>query len=660
MEPKARRSALILLVLSILLAITGQHYFATKRNFIWDGISLYLIAMFVFLVVVAALEPRPRSAEGTWIGRLWPEFWEDLHGSPVRFASLALGVALIAYVTAASRVRSSPKPFGDLLILWAISIVLSVGAFVDWASLPERLRRRLGTLAKPSPETILVLALAVIALLLRITNLNGIPFVLSGDEASMGLEAIDVMEGHQTNPFVTSWFTNPTLYFFMQAASMRLFGISAAALRIPSALTAAPTLILLYLFAKRYYGRWTAILASLLFTTYHYAIHFGRIGINNIWDPFFALGAIYFFARGLESRRLGHMLASGAFTGFSVYFHAGSRLTQVIMILYLAHWALRERDLFRQNLTHLIIFGLIAAVIALPLVSFLLSHPNDMMAPWTRRAIFPLGWVDEQMKTTGRSMYSILLEQFLKSVLAFNFFPDPTFWYHPGIPLLQFLPSVFFIFGLTYAISQWRKTEYFLLAVWFIMVVIFGATLLENPPSAHRLLLSVPPVLLCVAVGMVKLASYIQQTLKQPRNVAVIISLALALFVSYQSAHFYFAVYTPSHEFAGVNTEVADRMGRYLRVLGPGYQCYFFGAPRMYYGFATIPFIARGVQGTDVLEPIQDSVTFVNPERKAVFVFLPERLNELDVVRRFYPEGSLREFRAKNGLVLFVAYEAGG
>ena len=659
MEAKVRQRILVLLILSIALAVLGQYYFANKRNFMWDGISLYLLAMVLFVLVIALLEPGLRSAEGKGLPNLWQEFWQALHQSPIRLAMLGLSVVLIAYVTATSRARPSPKPFWDLLALWAVSIVLALSAFANWAGILQRLRRVWAGLSRPTPEFVLILALAIASLLLRIINLNSIPFVLSGDEASMGLEAIEVLEGRQTNPFITTWFTNPTLYFFMQAASMRLFGINAAALRVPSALTSVPTVILLYLFVKRYYGRWTAVLAALLFASYHYAIHFGRIGINNIWDPFFALGAIYFFARGLESRRLGYLLVSAAFTGFSVYFHAGSRLTQIIMILYLAHWAWRERNLLRENLTHLIIFGGVSIIIALPLMAFLLSHPNDMMAPWTRRAIFPLGWVDEQMKLTGRSMYSILLEQFLKSVLAFNFFPDPTFWYHPGIPLLQFLASIFFIFGLTYAIWHWRKTEYFLLAMWFFMVVIFGGMLLENPPSAHRLLLIVPPVLICVAIGIVKLSSYIQQMLNQPRNVAVMVSLALTLFVSYQSAHFYFSVYTPSHEFAGGNTEVADRMGKYLKVLGPDYQCYFFGAPRMYYGFATIPFIAREVKGTDVLEPITDGVTFVIPDRKPVFVFLPERLGELDVVRRFYPVGLLREFRNKNGQVLFVAYEAG-
>jgi hypothetical protein len=158
-------------------------------------------------------------------------------------------------------------------------------------------------------------------------------------------------------------------------------------------------------------------------------------------------------------------------------------------------------------------------------------------------------------------------------------------------------------------------------------------------------------------LGSAKVATAIQHALAQRRGLAVALSLALMLGVSYQSAHFYFGVYTPKQLFSDPNTLVADTMGKYLRLLGPEYQCYFFGAPRIFYGHATIPFLAQGVTGTDITKPIVDKVDFVNPSRNAVFIFLPERRGELDVVRRFYPTGRLREFRNMRGELLYVAYE---
>ena len=173
-------------------------------------------------------------------------------------------------------------------------------------------------------------------------------------------------------------------------------------------------------------------------------------------------------------------------------------------------------------------------------------------------------------------------------------------------------------------------------------------------------MLAIPAVVLLVVIGMVQTVTLLMELLGQPRRwLALALPAVLVLATSYASLNFYFVKYSPSNEFGGLNTLVADRMGKYLTVLGPEYQCYFFGAPRMFYGFATIPYFARGVVGVDVNQPIQGPPDFVNPARKAVFVFLPERQGELDMVRQSYPSGRLREFREK-GQFLFVAYEADG
>lgn len=281
-----------------------------------------------------------------------------------------------------------------------------------------------------------------------------------------------------------------------------------------------------------------------------------------------------------------------------------------------------------------------------------------MMARWSWVGIFPSGWVEAEMHRTGKSVLSIVFGQFVKAALAFNFFPDTSFHYHPGVPLLGFFTSVLFAFGLTYAVRHWRKPEYFLLAVWYLAAIIFGGTLLENPPSSARLIMTIPPVVICVALAMTRISAYVASGMKRGRGVALAISVALLCFACYRSVRFYFGEYAPSSRFSDLNTEVADQMGKYLRALGPDYQCYFLGGPRMYYGHATIPFLAHGIEGVDVPQPVGGDLGFVNAERKAVFVLLPERRWELDTVRGVYPAGRLREFRGRESQLLFISYEA--
>ena len=197
-----------------------------------------------------------------------------------------------------------------------------------------------------------------------------------------------------------------------------------------------------------------------------------------------------------------------------------------------------------------------------------------------------------------------------------------------------------------------------LLIMWLGGALLFGAFLLENPPSSQRLLITAPPVMVFVALGIDRWLHYGQKIARWRKSSATIVGISLVVSLCFINYNFYFNKYTHSHIFGGLNTEVADGMGKYLRALGPDWHCYFHGAPRMYYGFATIPFLAQGVAGTDVLEPLRDRPTFVDPTRESVFIFLPERMGELSAVRLGYPTGQLREFRREDGTLLFVSYEA--
>ena len=85
---------------------------------------------------------------------------------------------------------------------------------------------------------------------------------------------------------------------------------------------------------------------------------------------------------------------------------------------------------------------------------------------------------------------------------------------------------------------------------------------------------------------------------------------------------------------------------------------FFFGFPRMgYFSLSTIPFLAPEKQAQDVIEPLTGPAAL--PVRgPTLFIFLPERLNELPFVQQQVPGGTTREFRNDNGELLFVVYES--
>lgn len=657
MTTKTRRVAALLSFCALALAVVAQYYFARKRDYMWDGILLYAIAATLFILVVRLVEGRA-AEKGTGLLSFWAQGWSLAQREPGR-AALVVASLLAGFVgTRVVKDRPWTASYWDAFWLWVVSCIGFLGAFVRTENVLRWYRRTRETIAAHRREAIFVVGITVVAGLLRLINLKGIPYVLTGDESEMGMEAIRVLEGRLRNMFATGWLSHPTLFFFMQAAFLKLFGINVTALRLLSALAAVATIPMFYVFLRLFWGRRISMISTVLLTFYHFHIHYSRIGLNNSFDPLFSLAILYFFVRGIRSRRVVPFVISGWLLGFSQFFYMGTRVLLFLLAAYVLFLMVKEKGFWQRHGLHLVLFLVALLVAAMPIISFFIQHPENFMARVNLLGIFQSGWLKREVQITGRTQASLLWQQALRSVLGYHYFTDPTFWYRPGIPLLTFPAAVLSVFGLAYSLRRIREKPYVLVNMWLWISLFFGAFLLENPPSSQRLLITAPPVMILVALGIDRWLHYGEKIARWRPSSTHMVAVALVASLAFVNYNFYFNKYTHSHIFGGLNTEVADGMGKYLRSLGSEWSCYFHGAPRMYYGFATIPFIAQGVRGSDVLEPLTGPPTFADPEKRAVFVFLPERQQELSFVRQQFPTGLLREFRRDDGTLLFVSYEA--
>jgi hypothetical protein len=124
------------------------------------------------------------------------------------------------------------------------------------------------------------------------------------------------------------------------------------------------------------------------------------------------------------------------------------------------------------------------------------------------------------------------------------------------------------------------------------------------------------------------------------------------------AVRFYFVEFTPSRRYGSANGETATMMGHYLRELGQDNHAYLFGAPRLYWSFGTMMFLAPEVRGQDVIEPLDAPPNFVEAGQKAVFLFLPERAKELSWVQQALPGGEAHDVYDSAGRRRFTVYEA--
>ena len=283
-----------------------------------------------------------------------------------------------------------------------------------------------------------------------------------------------------------------------------------------------------------------------------------------------------------------------------------------------------------------------------------MNHPLEFNAPLERVSI--LGpRLQAEVLYRGQSAVSILAEQTRYALLGFTQAPLRLL-YNPGAPLLLTGAATLFLLGIAWSITHF-DLRYFLM-----FLPLFGAIVSnivsQDPPASQRFVLAMPLVAIFVAVPLGEMGKWIDRLWPRVKHLGLVITAVIIAAVMAQDIQYYFGEVYDSYVLGGINTQVASEIADYFQEQVPPEQdVYFFGAPRMgYYSLSTIPYLAPNMRGQDVIEPLQATPPW-NLERPTLFVFLPERLNELDFVRAAYPDGNYVEFYEGTDLFLFAAYE---
>ncbi len=681
--PKRRKKTeRALLIAALFFALAGQYYLSQLKDRLWDGVFLYAVAAFCLLQLISRRLP-PRSP---MLPSLWKRAWSSIQAEPWRAWVLFLS-AFCLYT--AIRLNGVDKNW-QAILFWLLGIAGSIGMWIGLRQEPLAPREADGPSAQDQPEAepppaaeesqpvasvgraatsapawarwevAVLIGCTLAALLLRVLRLGTIPFIVSGDEASMGIEAVNALQGRLINPFATGWLSHPTMYFFLMSGPISLLGQTAWGLRLLSALAGSATIPALYILARRLFDRRVALAGMVLLTVAHLHIHFSRLGINNIYDPLFGLLAFFFLTRGLQEGHLHDFALSGVMLGFGQFFYFGGRLFPIMFFCYIVILILLQPD--RRNRLWASGGALLGGFFATgaPLFRFFLLHPQDFMARMSSVGILQSGWLKAAQEATGKSVPALLWQQFRQSILAFNYTLDPTSWYAAKIPYLDFVSGLFFVLGLVLIARSWRKPGHLILNLWFWLALFFGGVLIENPPSSPRFVIFTPAVCLIAAVGLGYLLEQATVLAKVRRTwvlggMAAILLLACVLNIGY-----YFFRYTPARIYGGLNTEVGTRVGEYLHKQKPGSFVYFFGPPRMWVHYATIPFLAPGMELADVETPLAAPPELGSSAQDMIFIFLPERVGELQWVMQAYPGGEREEVPGHTGNTLFVAYRYPG
>ena len=120
----------------------------------------------------------------------------------------------------------------------------------------------------------------------------------------------------------TSFWEKPPLFIWMQALSMKLFGVNEMAARLPNAICGMITLVVLFRIGLRWRSYQLGLLWTLLYACSFFPFFYFKSGIIDPWFNLFIFLGVYYFVRFTapinRDNKTGQVVLSALFLGLAI------------------------------------------------------------------------------------------------------------------------------------------------------------------------------------------------------------------------------------------------------------------------------------------------------------------------------------------------------
>jgi hypothetical protein len=460
--------------------------------------------------------------------------------STLRFRPMYLVTAVISsiltFLAAGNNLFDLPTVF-----LWVISIVTIFLAFWEGEEVRTQwLHRAKEWTKKPRIElsiswwTVLVLAVFSFSLFFRFYRLNQVPPEMVSDHAEKLLDVVDVLNGLPSIYFPRNT-GREALQFYMAAVTVKLFdtGISHLTLKIGTALAGVITLIYIYLIGVQLSSRRVGLFAMLLAGVAYWPNVISRIGLRFPLYPLFVAPAFYHLIRGIQQRNRNDFILCGFFIGAGLHGYSPARVIPIAVVfgllLYLLHRGAHHNR--AKLLTLLVVTGVVAMVVAMPLIRVAVDRPEDVIYRMASR------YGSAERPLPGPA-WEIFLSNMWNGLRMFGW-DNGEVWVNsiPHRPALDWLTATFFHLGLIMLLVRYLRERH-----WVYLFLLLSIPILQLPstlslafpaenPATNRAAGAIVPVFLIAGYAFDSIPRWLKQQWREERMEVYGFALVSILFV---------------------------------------------------------------------------------------------------------------------------------
>ncbi len=507
---------------------------------------------------------------------------------------------------------------------------------------------------KDKRALIILIGILGLATIFRLYQLNSLPPGLHPDEAANGLDILQRIYHYDWRIIYNTNGPRESLFFFLQALFVLIFGNTILALRLAPALLGILTVFVVYLYTKDWFGRRTALIAAFLIAVNPWVNTVSRDGFRASMVPLMIALVAYFGGRAYKTNKTRYFLLAGLFLGLGFYTYTAFTMFGVIVLGGFLYLLALKRQWLLSNIKNVLIGGVIFLITLSPLIVTIVRHPGDS----TARA-GGTSFLNKELNN-GKPLQT-LFDSTGKTLLQFNYQGDQNSRHNlPGEPLLNTFVGLMLILGLLVAFSRFTRVKYAAILAMFFAMMLPSILTAEGLPHALRSIGTAASVFTIAAVGINYLLTRWYKTfpINNPaRNTGVIsISILLALtaiigwrqyFVAWAQDPMTYSAYGENMVQVGyfLNANPAQQVGTNYLIAG-GYEA----MPTQYLTFGKSVYSLLSIDELQNQSLSTQKLLYVYPQGD-------QAQKITDILKAKYPNGQLRPYYSSyNKKLLYLSY----
>jgi 4-amino-4-deoxy-L-arabinose transferase-like glycosyltransferase len=403
----------------------------------------------------------------------------------------------------------------------------------------------------------LLVVVLLVATFFRTFLFEAAPPGLQHDEVFKANFALDILDGGWPVYFDANG-GEEALFPYLAALSISLLGRNFFALRFVSFVCAILSIVLSYRLARELFGWRVGVLTAATLAISFWHVFDSRVALRPIALLTMAAASFYLYWSALRTGRLAFFALAGLCLGVSFYTYTSGFLIPLTILLFLLLYQVPfQRDLLRRRWRGVVLALVIAAIVALPMLGHVYTHP----AASTARARD----LSDHLNLFLSGEPGPLVTDVLNVLGMFGLRGDPEWRYNlAGRPVFDPITFVLFCGGFVICLRRIRRPEYTFLLLWLCLNVVPAATT-RNSPSTLRAIGSMTAVYILPALALDLSFDRVGRRFAHQGTVALAGAVAVLLSANaLWTYHDYFGVWAQNAEVRDIYRADLTAVARYL------------------------------------------------------------------------------------------------